>query len=291
MTIQAAIERAKQLRKDREKSGMPATSSPPPPPVEIEITSRYARHETPRVAPSDVHATPSFDVVPYDPALSVANRLLVPEFDSTGRGGALAAYRMLRARVLQRVRIAGWSALALTSPGPEEGKTVTAINLALTIAREKLHDVYLLDLDMRRPSVFRYLGIQPKEELVNYFSGQCSPENALLSPGIPNLILAGNIVSTEQASELLATMRLQELLSFIRRSSLSPLILVDLPPVLSTDDALVVAPRVDATLLVASEGRTRREGVTSALQVLHDFPVAGVILNRSHDVVSDYYTG
>ncbi|WP_457818880.1 tyrosine-protein kinase family protein, partial [Staphylococcus aureus] len=59
-----------------------------------------------------------------------------------------------------------WTVLAVTSPGPGEGKSVTSINLALNFAREGSRSVYLIDLDMRHPTICRYLGIQPPHDLV-----------------------------------------------------------------------------------------------------------------------------
>jgi Mrp family chromosome partitioning ATPase len=68
------------------------------------------------------------------------------------------------------------------------------------------------------------------------------------------------------------------------------LILIDLPPVLSTDEALVVAPRADAMFLVVAEGVTRRDGLAKAIDLLSDFTVGGVILNRSSEQMGgDYY--
>jgi ABC-type proline/glycine betaine transport system permease subunit len=69
-----------------------------------------------------------------------------------------------------------------------------------------------------------------------------------------------------------------------------PLILLDLPPILSTDDTLVVAPKIDACLLVLSEGGSRRDGAARALDLLAEFKLAGIVLNRSHDVTKDYYS-
>jgi Mrp family chromosome partitioning ATPase len=112
----------------------------------------------------------------------------------------------------------------------------------------------------------------------------------LFSIGVDNLTLAGTLTSTDNASELLASGRVEELFAHIRTVAPEPLVLVDLPPLLSTDDALVIAPKVDACLLVLAEGKSRRDGAAKALELLSEFKLAGIVLNRSHAVVKDYYS-
>jgi len=235
---------------------------------------------------------PSFRQIPIDRALAEENRVLLPNLGGAEVSSAAAGYRMLRTRFLHRLQSNHWVSLAITSPGPAEGKSLTALNLALSMARDKSCDVFLLDLDMRNPSICRYLGAQPERELVQYLSGKGSPADALFSIGVENLTLAGSVMPTDQASELVANPRLGELMGYIRSTAPNPVILIDLPPVLVTDEALLVAPRVDATVLVVSEGRTRRDSLLRAKQLLADFSFAGVILNRASDTFgADSYYG
>ena len=199
---------------------------------------------------------------------------------------------MLRTRILHKIRAKGWNAIGVTSAAPQDGKSLTAVNLALSLAREKNNSVVLIDLDMRNPSVCRTLGITPPAELRDFFEGRLeSPAGLFMSIGVDNLLIAGNVTTTQNSAELLATRHLEELLAFIRKSTTKPLILIDLPPVLSPDDALVVAPRIDALVLVASEGITPRTDLEKASQMLADFPIAGIVLNRSTDFSQKYGYG
>jgi Mrp family chromosome partitioning ATPase len=182
-----------------------------------------------------------------------------------------------------------WTTLGVTSPGPEEGKSVTALNLALSLARDKNRNIFLLDLDLRSPRICSYLGIRPKTEIWTYFAGSSSADQLLFSIGVDNLALAGGVFSTSASSELLGTGRLEELIAYIRTIDPNGLILFDLPPVLNTADVLVVAPSIDAVLIVASVGKTRRDSLASAVDVLSPFEVAGLVLNRSQETVGDYY--
>jgi protein-tyrosine kinase len=204
---------------------------------------------------------------------------------------AVAAYRMLRTRLLQRTRTNKWTTIALTSAGPNDGKTLTAINLALSMAREKSRDIVLLDLDMRKPSVCRTLGVAPPRELRACLEFGDHFKDPFFTIGNENLLIAGTVTPTEHASELLASRNFDALLSAVREGAVNPIVLIDLPPVLLTDDALVVAPKIDAVLVVASEGFTGRTELAKALHVLSEFPIAGVVLNRAAESTPGYDYG
>jgi len=205
-----------------------------------------------------------------------------------GDGTAVAAYRMLRTRFLHRVRAKQWTTIAITSAGPNDGKTLTALNLACSMAREKSREIVLLDMDMRNPSVFRALGIEPKRELRDYLENGNGTNGIFVSVSSDNLLIAGSVRPTHQASELLASPRFDQLIGDLKRGTVNPIVLIDLPPVLVTDDALVIAPKIDAFLVVASEGLTGRAELTKALNVLAEFPIAGLVLNRAIETTPGY---
>jgi protein-tyrosine kinase len=207
-------------------------------------------------------------------------RLLVSN-DSDQDKGYVAAYRMLRTRLLQKARTANWMVIAVTSAGPNDGKTLTVINLALSLAREKTREIVLLDMDMRNPSICRALGVHPAAELSDFLEHGSRLEKLFFTIGGDNLLVAGGVTPVEHASEVLAGPRFEELMNVIKRGAVDPIVLIDLPPVLVTDDALVVAPKVDAVVVVASEGHTSRTDLGKALDLLSEFPIAGVVLNRS----------
>jgi len=223
-------------------------------------------------------------------------RVLLQRTDDND-GAAIAAYRMLRTRLLHRAHISKWTTIAVTSAGPNDGKTLTAINLALSMAREKSREIVLLDLDMRNPSIFRTLGVNPPRELRQYLEQGTHGNELFVSVYSDNLMVAGSVVATEHASELLASPRFDELIALVRQGAAEPIILIDLPPVLLTDDALLVAPKVDAVLVVASDGLTSQADLGKALDMLKEFPIAGVVLNRvsetmpAYDYGYDYHDG
>lgn len=282
MTILDAIEKAKKLGKDREAAKGSHSRS-----------AQKTRADMPRVS----HAEPEFPLIKapefprlvYDPRSCEENRILVPDVGALATPGAPDAYDILRTRLLQRARANGWTKIAVTSPGPGEGKSVTSLNLALSIAREGRNSVFLIDLDLRNPSICRHLGVAPSVDIVRFLQGEVGPESVFFSIGLENLTIAGGLTSVEQSSDLLAAGRVKQLIDYIRSIASHPLILIDLAPALSTADVLVLAPSVDATLLVVAQGKTRRDSLSRTVELLAEYTLAGVVLNRSQERLRDYY--
>jgi protein-tyrosine kinase len=228
--------------------------------------------------------------VPVNVAACREQRLLMAnggENDSS----AVASYRMLRTRLLHRARTNQWSTIAVTSAGANDGKTLTALNLALSMSRDKGREIVLLDLDMRNPSVCRTLGVRPARAISEFLEQGTDAKDLFFSIGSDNLLIAGGDLPAENASELLSSPKFAELLQVVKQGLVDPIVLIDLPPLLLTDDALVVAPKVDALLVIASEGSTSRAELANALQLLSEFPIAGVVLNRAEEAPRGYAYG
>jgi capsular exopolysaccharide synthesis family protein len=273
--IESAIERARELT-----HGVPPASAAPP----------HANFQRATIATLQPHTRIHPRAVQLNREACRENRLLLSATDEEANG-AVAAYRMLRTRILHRIRAQRWMTIGVTSTGPGDGKTLTALNLSFSLAREKNSDVILLDLDMRNPSVCRALHVQPPRELREFFEGSSAPDDLFFSIGIDHLMIASQVAASAQASELLANNRFEELVGYVRQNSVNPIVLIDLPPVLSTDDALVLAPRIDALLLVVSEGLTDRAELERATELLSEFKLAGVVMNQSSESISHYGYG
>jgi capsular exopolysaccharide synthesis family protein len=200
-----------------------------------------------------------------------------------------AAYRMLRSRLQQHARTKGWSCIGVTSPESGDGKTLTTLNLALSLAREKQRPIFLLDLDMRNPSVFKYLGASPLVSLENYFLGHASASEVIFRTDFDGLMVAGSTGPVVAASELIATTKFDELLAIVRTHYPEALTLIDLPPINSTDEALLIAPRIDAKVMVVRQGVTKREALERAIRAVGEYPLAGIVLNDSADAAASAY--
>lgn len=279
MTILEALERAKRNRAERLREAG-ATPS-----VDTNVPVRRKKLD---IVAAPV-ATLNFPRLSLDPAVCEKNRLVLATQSGLTHARVVDSYRILRTRLRRRVIVEQSVSLGIVSAGADEGKSLTSINLALAFASEKRQNVFLIDLDLRNPSLCRYLGVSPRVEIGNCLSSTARPEDVFFTVGVDNLILAGGITSHENSSELLGGSALTELIEYIRKEDPYALIMIDLPPLLLSADALVVAPHITAMLLVVAEGVTRRDQLSRAAEALAGVTVAGVVLNRSREAVEDYY--
>jgi protein-tyrosine kinase len=209
--------------------------------------------------------------------------------DPAASDPAAAAYRMLRTQVLQRLDAHAWRSLAIFSAGPEEGKTTTAINLAVSLASDHLHTVLLVDFDFKRPTLADRLGLVPEFGADDALTGRAPLEDCLYHPeGFDRLVVLPARAALENSSEILAGPRSRELVLELRARYPERVIIYDLPPVLHADDALSFAPLVECGLVVAAEGRTQRSDLVRTIELLHKTPLVGTVLNRASDASSGY---
>ncbi len=203
-------------------------------------------------------------------------------------GGFTDAYGILRTQVLQRLREKQWNALAVTSPGTNEGKTLTAINLAISLAREVDYTVLLVDADLRQPSVHTYFGIHPERGLGDYLVGDIPLAELLIHPsGIGRFVILPGGKSLENSSEMLNSPKMARLVEELKTRYSSRIVLFDLPPLLSTADTLAFSPYVDAALLVIEEGKTPAPEIERATELLaQNTNLIGTVLNKAHTIQS-----
>ncbi len=235
--------------------------------------------------PKSIRDIPKEQRVELDPAHLAKSRIIHEGFALN----AITPYKMLRTRVLQNMDRTGSRVLAVSASHESAGKTITAINLAIMIARSSGRSVYLLDLDLRKPGVARSLGIDNVPAGVgDFLAGDKKFEEVLWNVGIDNLFVAASRGRFDNSSELLVSDPMTDLISAIRADASHPIIIIDLPPVLAADDALAVTPVVDSLLFVVAEGETKRSDIMHSLELLRDVNLLGVVLNKSRDARPGY---
>ena len=202
---------------------------------------------------------------------------------------AAAAFRMLRTQVLQRMDANGWRSLAILSPSAADGKTTTAVNLAGSLANDRLHTVLLVDFDFHRPTLAARFGLTPEFGVDDVLSGHAALEDCLYHPeGFDRLVILPARATLPNSSEVLAGPRGREVVAELRARYPERIIIFDLPPVLVADDALSFIPLVECGLVVAAEGRTRRNDLVRTIELLSKLPLVGTVLNRATDTTSSY---
>jgi protein-tyrosine kinase len=192
------------------------------------------------------------------------------------------SFKILRTQVLQRLSEKNWNSLAITSPGVNEGKTLIAINLAISLSLELNYTVLLVDADLRQPSIHKYFGIDAEYGLADYLTADKPLPELLVHPAeIPRFIMLPGGKALSNSSEMLNSPKMIRLVEELKTRYPSRIILFDLPPLLSAADALTFSPYVDAALLVIEEGKTQAEQVTHAMNLLQGTNLLGTVLNKS----------
>ncbi len=194
-------------------------------------------------------------------------------------------YKILRTKVLQKMQANNWNVLAVSSPGQGAGKSLTAINLAISIAMDANYSVLLADLDLRHPSLHQYFDMpEAQPGLSNYFEGEKDISELLIHPGLEKLVVLPAGRPIKRSSDLLSTPMMMELAEELKQRYADRVVVVNLPPLLQTDDAMIFMPNVDACVLVVAEGETSIEDVEKSMQMIDKEKFMGTILNKSTDV-------
>jgi protein-tyrosine kinase len=207
------------------------------------------------------------------------NHVLTPDSDKV----IMNSYKVLRTRVLQQMEQNAWSTLAVTSARPDEGKTLTAINLSISMALKLDYTVLLVDLDFRKPSVHKRFGFEPSHGVADCLEGRVRLEQVFVNPGISRLLLLPEPHVQSHTSEILSSAGMEELVDELKSRYRSRIIIFDLPPVLVGDDVLAFSNNVDATLLVVQEGKTTTDDLNRAISLLENKNLIGTVLNRSSE--------
>ncbi|PIE32822.1 hypothetical protein CSA56_14085 [candidate division KSB3 bacterium] len=184
--------------------------------------------------------------------------------------------------------------IMITSALPNEGKTITAINLASTLARN--HKVLLIDSNFRRPSLHKVFGIPQMPGLSDMFEQQEIPQ--LFCPvGSPNLSILPSGMGIGHPADLLSSKQMQLFIESVKSSSYFEYVIFDVPPATMIPDASIVASKLDGIVWVIWELETAKETVRLALTRITNPAILGVVLNRSeqnllpkryHKVWEDY---
>ncbi len=195
-------------------------------------------------------------------------------------------YRMLRTRILQASLESGGKTVMITSALPGEGKTLTAINLALTFAKEFSQTALLVDCDLKHQKIREIMGFESDKGLVDHLLHEAPLSSLMVWPGIEKLTLISGGRTIAGTSELLGSHRMRDVVADMKNRYPERYVFFDVPPVLSGADALCFSPLVDHILLVVRAGVTPTSEVNKALQLLPKEKVIGLVLNRQEGLVT-----
>jgi capsular exopolysaccharide synthesis family protein len=235
----------------------------------------------PAAAATGLGVGPIEDAVASQPA--ILNPLLVAGL--APKSLAAEQYRSLRTRLAQMEGAGGLRTVLITSPQKGEGKSVTASNLALTIAQELQRRVVLVEADLRKPSLQHLFGLPPGPGLAEYLTGAVELKDAMRFVPEHNLTLLTAGSAPLNPAELLGSTAMRRLLDHLRARF--DRVILDSPPVLPLADVAILAPLVDGSLIVVRAGVTPKPAIENALRAFDSSRLLGVVLNES-GIEQDY---
>jgi len=273
--IRQALERSRELDAKRAEQKDRAPAYQPPPVIE------------PRT-PDQSRAVEHGPEITLNAAHLDANRIIAhDETDPRSR-----SFDMLRTQVLQSMDQKNWKILGVTSPSSGCGKTVTAINLALSISRQPDRSVLLVDLDLQKPQhIATSMGLNCKTGVFGVLEGHTNLSNAIIPTRAGNcqVMVLPTEKSTSDSSAWMVSREMTALLQEIKRDYRSHIVIVDLPPMLASDDVIALMPQLDCILLVAAVGKSTVSEIEECNTHLHSAEVVRLVLNKVPELNAQYY--
>ncbi len=276
--IQAAIAKARDAREGRApEDSAPAIAAATAPVSNVRqdtAAARAAWKALPQITPPR--------------ALLAKNRIVASE------GGREAlAFDLIRTRILQQMRDKGWKRLAVTSPSAACGKSTVCLNLALSLTRQREVSVALVEMDMRRPSIAKTLGISERHSVASILRGdsQASENGVRFGDNLALFTMDGQV---HNPSDLLHGASVEKALADIQETYAPTVMIFDMPPLLVNDDTLAFLRNVDSALIIAAAGTTTISEIdTCERELAAHTEVMGVVLNKcrytGRDYGADYY--
>lgn len=200
-------------------------------------------------------------------------------------------FDILRTQIIKKMLKNGWRTMAITSPIPGCGKTMVSINLGMSIAHHTNKTAMLVDFDLRRPTVSKYLGLPYGASLNDVLSGEASIAEALVNPGLERFVILPTAMPIKNSSEVLSSRKVANLITEFRERYAERIVIFDLPPLLGTDDAMIMLSQVDCVLVVVGNGMVSKNDLVESMRYVDSDKLLGTVLNKAKSTQSQsgYY--
>ena len=171
--------------------------------------------------------------------------------------------------------------IMVTSSVSGEGKSLTSLNLSITLAHELDHTVLLVDADLRKPSIQDYLGINHSKGLSNHLKEGVPLDSLLIKTGIGRLTLLPAGTPLKNPVELFSSQKMREFVSEIKNRYSDRFIIIDTPPILPFAESRSLANIVDGVVFVVREGQTTPENISEAMKSIDEAKLVGAVYNAA----------
>jgi len=197
-------------------------------------------------------------------------------------------YRKLKANIVKLTKGAEFrNILMVTSTISREGKSLTSLNLAISLAQEHDHTVLLIDADLRRPSIHQYLEFEPTIGLSECLVNGNDIGEAIIRTGIGSLSVIPAGKEVPNPLELFSSRKMQDMISEIKNRYHDRYVIIDTPPLLPFAETRTLGRLVDGIVLVIKEGDAPKEHVLEAIEAVKGCNILGVVFNQASVSVDD----
>lgn len=292
--IEKAVQRLDQLKQAGGEAvpGAMTTEEPKAAPAPSPITTNAQVAAPEQVAGTAAPASRSIDI---DLGRLAQMGMVTPD---QPRSPLAEEYRVIKRPLLRNAQglgagvIANGNLIMVTSALPGEGKSFSAINLAISMAMELDHTVLLVDADVSRPSVLNRLGLPPQRGLMDVLSGDIADlGDVLLRTNIEKLSLLPAGMPHQRATELLASDAMNRMLEQMATRYADRVIVFDSPPLLVTTEARVLATHMGQVVIVVEAAKTTHATIKQALSTIENCPVKLMVLNKARERGAGGYYG
>lgn len=294
-TIEKAIEK---LERSKEKLGEPRDSAGDSHTQKDQPAASLSKGTVEAERPADKSSPQSRRMVRWDTRRLRTSGLL---FSDDSKSALAEEYRLIKRPLLLNAFGQGAAAvengnlIMITSALPGEGKTFTAINLAMSIALERDRTVLLVDSDVAKPGISSYLGDDAQYGLVDYLLNEDMPlSDVLVQTDVPKLRLLPAGRRHPHSTELLSSQSMQRLTQDLAHRYPDRIVIFDSPPLLATSEASVLAGLMGQIVMVVESERTSQEVIREALALLDPNSMVGLVLNKNRQSFGtpyyDYYS-
>jgi exopolysaccharide/PEP-CTERM locus tyrosine autokinase len=201
---------------------------------------------------------------------------------------AAESFRILRAKILTRSLESRPRTIMVTSPQPLDGKTMVAANLAISIAQGVNEHVMLVDCDLRKPSLNRFLGQNAHGGLGEYLHDGTSVAPYLVKTDVTKLTLLPAGKANSNPSGVLSSEKMRRLIEEIKGRYKDRYIIFDATPAQFAAETTFLASMVDGVLLVVRSGKTAKDQIVKTIENIDRNKMIGVVFNASNQAIKDY---
>ncbi|WP_045221313.1 XrtA-associated tyrosine autokinase [Desulfonatronum thioautotrophicum] len=280
--IEEALEKAARLRDDQAAT-QPAESTVPP--------TSSGTMQQPQAAPLVSPPAPPEAFTSDGASLNITNATLVSATDP--QSPIAEEYRKLKEMIIKLTRSDQTkNTLMITSAMSGEGKTTTALNLAISLAQEYDHTVLLIDADLRKPSIMRYLDktVEHGPGLTECLLDDAPVSEVLVKTGIGKLVILPSGRVAPNPGELFSSKKLRDLIREMKHRYQDRYIIIDTPPVLPFAETRTLSGIVDGVIVVVKSGLSTVENIQDACEAMRGANILGLVYNHARpDSLSSSY--